>query len=113
MTTAWPTWWRLQKDVVWGRLLLALATLRADTDVRPDVFLFLGDRYWHLARRHFVEGRSLRAQRLARKARLYFEQGGGPDPPPLATGSMPVPPTPSFTSALGATRRQGGPDDAA
>jgi hypothetical protein len=107
-----PSWWRLQLDVAWGRALLAIATMERDAVVEPGVYLFLGDRYWRLARRHFVDGRGKRAQRLVRKARFYFKAGGGPEPPPLAAASMPIPATPSFTSAVGG-RRTGGPDDAA
>ena len=107
------SWWRVQGDVAWGRALLSIATMHEGAAVRPEVYLFPGDRYWRLARRHFVRGRQKNAQRLVRKARLYFRAGGGPDPPPLAAASMPIPKTPSFTSAIGASHGSGGPDDAA
>jgi hypothetical protein len=81
--------------------------------VRPDIYLFLGDRYWRLARRHFLRGRQRNAERLVRGARLYFKAGGGPEPPPLAAASMPIPAAPSFTSAVGRASGAGGPSDAA
>jgi len=107
------SWWRLQADVAWGRGLLSVATMREGAAVPPDVYLFLGDRYWRLARRHFVRGRQKTAERLVRKARLYFRAGGGPEPPPLAAASMPIPEAPSFISAIGGTRGAGGSNDAA
>jgi hypothetical protein len=107
------SWWRLQSDVAWGRALLAIATMREGGAVKPDIYLFLGDRYWRLARRQFFRGRQKNAQRLVRKARLYFKAGGGPEPPPLAAASMPVPEPPSFTSAVGGARGVGGSNDAA
>lgn len=107
------SWWRLQTDVAWGRALLAVVTMRERSVVRPEVFLFLGDRYWRLARRHFLEGRQKRAERLVRKARMYFRAGGGAKPPPLGVASMPVPERPSFASAVGARSGAGGSDDAA
>jgi hypothetical protein len=112
-TTVDLSWWRLQADVAWGRVLLSIATMHEGATVRPEVYLFLGDRYWRLARRHFVRGRQRSAQRLMRKARLYFRAGGGPEPPPLAAASMPIPEMPSFTSAIGGVRGAGGPNDAA
>ena len=107
------SWWRLQTDLAWGRALLAIATMHEGAAVRPDIYLFLGDRYWRLARRHFLRGRRDNAQRLVRKARFYFKAGGGPEPPPLAAASMPVPEMPSFTSAVGRARGAEGPNDAA
>ena len=108
------SWWRLQADVAWGRVLLAIATMPHEgAAVRPEIYLFLGDRYWRLAHRHFVHGRQKNAERLVRKARGYFRAGGGPEPPPLAAASMPIPVAPSFTSAIGGARRAGGSDDAA
>jgi hypothetical protein len=106
------SWWRLQADVAWGRALLAIATIERGAAVKPEVYLFLGDRYWRLARLHFVSGRQKRAQRLVRKARLYLKAGGGAEPPPLAAASMPIPATPSFTSAISG-RRSGSSNDAA
>jgi hypothetical protein len=107
------SWWRLQSDVAWGRALLAIATMHEGAAVRPDLYLFLGDRYWRLARRHFLRGRQTNAQRLVRKARFYFKAGGGPEPPPLAVASMPIPATPSFTWAVGRAHGARGPNDAA
>jgi len=107
------SWWRLQTDVAWGRALLAVVTMRERSVVRPEVFLFLGDRYWRLARRHFVEGRRKNAERLVRKARMYLRSGGGSNPPPLGVASMPIPERPSFASAVGTRRAAGGSNDAA
>lgn len=107
------SWWRLQTDVAWGRALLAIVTIRERSFVRPEVFLFLGDRYWRLARRHFLRGRQKDAESLVRRARMYFRAGGGPNPPPLGAASMPIPERPSFASAVGAARGVGGSNDAA
>jgi hypothetical protein len=70
-----PSWWCLQADVAWGRVLLSIATMHEGAAVRPEIYLFLGDRYWRLARRHFVRGRRRSAQRLVRTAGLYFRPG--------------------------------------
>jgi len=96
-----PSPWRLHADLAWGRLLVAVATLDEDATLRPDVHLFLGDRYWWLARRHHLHGRRRRAERLVRKARWHLRLGGGPEPPPFAAAAMPVPRPELFTSAIG------------
>ncbi len=108
-----PYSWRLYADLVWGHVLLSIVRVRHEPTVAPDVCLFLGDRYWWLARHHFVRGRQRRAERLVRRARRYFRLGGGPDPPPLAAASLPLPPVPSLISAVGFGRRSSGPGDAA
>lgn len=108
-----PSRWRLYADLAWGHGLLSIVTDRDEATVAPDVCLFLGDRYWWLARRAFVRGRQRRAEHLVRRARRYFRLGGGPEPPPLAAASLPVPEVPSFTSAVGFGSRSSGPGDAA
>jgi len=108
-----PSWWRLQADVAFVRAVLSVATVREGAEVRPEVYLFLGDRYWRLAKRHFDSGRQRQAERLEKRARFYFRQGGGPDPPPLAAAAMPVPAFPSLLWAVAGASRRGGPDDAA
>jgi len=107
------SWWRLQGDVAWGRALLSIATMYQGAEVRSDIYLFLGDRYWRLARRHFIDGRQKYAERLVRKARFYFRAGGGAEPPPLAVGSLPMPEVPSLISAIGGGRGSGEGNDAA
>jgi len=96
-----PSPWRLHADLAWGRLLAAVATLDEEATLRPDVHLFLGDRYWWLARRHHLRGRQRRAERLLRKARFHLRLGGGPEPPPFAAAVMPIPRPAFFTSAIG------------
>ena len=105
--------WRLYGDLAWGHCLLSIVTVRDEPTIAPDVYLFLGDRYWWLARRHFVRGRQRRAERLVRRARRYFRLGGGPEPPPLAAASLPLPHVPSFTSAVGLGSRSSGHGNAA
>ena len=108
------SWFRLQTDVAWGRALLTIATMRPEGGaVRPELYLFLGDRYWRLAYRHFVAGRQKQAERLVRKTRFYFRAAGGAEPPPLGAASMPIPHAPSLSSAIGVGQGVGGPDDAA
>ena len=108
-----PSRWRLYGDLAWGHCLLSIVTVRDEPTIAPDVYLFLGDRYWWLARRHFVRGRQRRAERLVRRARRYFRLGGGPEPPPLAAASLPLPHVPSFTSAVGLGSRSSGHGNAA
>jgi hypothetical protein len=88
--------------VGWGEL----------AEVRPDLCLFLADRYWRLADYHRVQGRERAARRLEQKAERYFVEGGGEDPPPTAVAvAMPVPTRPRITWAR--ARRGGLPPDAA
>jgi hypothetical protein len=107
----WPrrvldgSWWYLQADVAWGRTLLAIATMQDGARVRSDVYLYLGDRYWRLARRHFDEGRHRRSERLVRKARKFFRAGGGVEPPPFAAAAMPIPAPRPLLKAIGGRRR--------
>jgi len=106
-------WWRLEADVGLGHVLLWIASMRNDSVVQPEIYLWLGDRYWRLARRHFLRGQRVRAQRLVGKARGYFMRGGGPEPPPLACATMPIPDARSLVRAIGVAGRRGRGNDAA
>jgi hypothetical protein len=108
-----PSWLRLQADVALIRGILSVAAVRDAREVHPEVYLFLGDRYWRLAKRHFDRGRHRRAERLERQARLYFKHGGGSEPPPLAATALPVPATPSLLWAVAGSTYRGGSGDAA
>lgn len=108
-----PSWLRLQADVAFIRGILSVAAVRDPREVHSEVYLFLGDRYWRLAKRHFDRGRHRRAERLEQRARFYFKRGGGAEPPPLAVAAMPVPATPSVLWAVAGSTLRGGSDDAA
>lgn len=52
--------------------------------LRPEVHLFLADRYGRLARHHGRLGHKARASSLDRKAEEHFRLGGGQPPPAVA-----------------------------
>jgi hypothetical protein len=108
-----PSVWRLRYDVLSVRALVLLVGGAADEDLKPDVHLFLGDRYERLAECAARRGAQQRARRLKDKARRHYEQGGFDDSPRAAAMAMPVPRPRIFTDARGTRIGPGSPPDAA
>jgi hypothetical protein len=107
-----PSLWRLRYDVLSTRVLLFIANADQVGTPRPEVHVFLADRYERLANHYERKGARGRAQRLAAKARWHWSQGGFDDFPRAAAMAMPVPRPPIFTDARGRYwGRQGPPDD--
>jgi hypothetical protein len=105
--------WEARADLAFGHGLrvLAFGTL---AEARPDICLFLADRYWRLADWHAAQGHEATARRLRVKGDRYWIAGGGQDPPPLAVAAaMPVRQRPSLTWAVANRSRDPGPPDAA
>ena len=105
--------WEVRMDVAFAHLIRILAVGRL-AEAKPEVCLFLADRYWRLADHHAFKGRQRAARRLPIKAERYYAAGGGEDPPPLAVAAaMPVPRRPEITWAVARPRRSPDPPDAA
>jgi len=105
--------WEARADIVLGHGLRVLAS-GTFAEARPDIYLFLADRYWRLADWHAAKGHERRARRLRARGDQFWIEGGGQDPPPLAmAAAMPVPRRPSITSAVGSPSRKPEPPDAA
>jgi hypothetical protein len=100
-------------DVAFAHLIRILAVGRL-AEGKPEVCLFLADRYWRLADHHAFKGRQRAARRLRIKAERWYAAGGGEDPPPLAVAAaMPVPRRPEITWAVARPRGSPDPPDAA
>jgi hypothetical protein len=83
-----PTAWQLHWDVASTRALLWLVHPSVLNVLRPDVHLFLANRYGRLARYHRRLGHKRRAQELDLKAIEHFRLGGGYEPPPAFAMAM-------------------------
>ena len=104
---------RLRYDLLSVRVMLLLVGSIRHEDLKPDVHLYLGDRYERLADHHARRGLRARARRLSDRARWHYAQAGFDDPPKAAAMAMPVPRPRIFTDARGEYLDRRGPDDAA
>jgi hypothetical protein len=66
------TAWRLRYDVLSVRVMLLLVGGIGQEDLRPEVHLFLGDRYERLADHLARRGARERASRLSDQARWHY-----------------------------------------
>jgi len=107
-----PGVWELRYDVWSIRVLAAISVARRLGTLKPEVHVFLGDRYERLADHHRRRGAPTRAHRLVEKARWHYAQAGFDDFPRPAAIAMPVPRPRVFTDARG-RYPHGGPDTAA
>jgi hypothetical protein len=82
--------WRLRVDVTSTRALLWIATVGRQVELRPEVHVFLYDRYWLLAQIHEKNGNVARARRLKRKAERHWRLSGYDGPPFAGALAMPV-----------------------
>jgi hypothetical protein len=105
---------QLRLDIAWISLLISLFTAGNRGEAKPEVHLFLGDRYWRLAEFHALKGAKQKAAQLRAKAEHHLRLGGWqPTLPPAAAMAMAVPERPTFTDAIGWRIRPRPPDDAA
>jgi len=107
-----PSQWQLRWDLASTHVLLWLAHPSEDEVLRPEVHLFLADRYGRLARHHQRLGHARRALVLNQKAEEHCRLGGGNEPPPAVAMAMPVPSPRILVDAV-ARPRPWDPDDAA
>lgn len=105
--------WRLRYELLSTHVLLKLAQAASGGGApRPEVHLFLADRYERLAHYHRRRGAAGRARELAAKAEWHYHESGLDDPPRAAAMAMPRPRPHVFTDARGRPLRRP-PDDAA
>jgi hypothetical protein len=106
-----PSLWQLRWDLVSTRVLVWLVHPTEDRVLRPEVHLFLADRYGRLARQHARLGHTRRASELDQKAESHFRLGGGIEPPPAVSMAMALPRPRVLVDAVARIRPH--PDDAA
>lgn len=105
---------QLRRDIVWVLFLLRVLTAGRRGEPKPEVHLFLGDRYWRLADYHAEKGSNRKAVRLRARAEHHLRLGDWQPPlPPAVAMTMPVPQRPTFTQAIGWRVRERPPDVAA
>jgi hypothetical protein len=104
--------WRLRWDLWSIQLLLRLALAGGRGEARPEVHLYLADRYARLAEHHRRAGHHDSARRLQMKSEAHWSDGGGDGPPFAAAMAMPRP-RPSVLVDAVSRQRSDGPDDAA
>jgi hypothetical protein len=105
-----PSVWQVRWDIASTWVLVRFVSPLGGRELRPEVHLFLADRYSRLAQHHRRVGHVQPALALERKAKDHLRLGGG-DLPPAVALAMPVPRPAVPVSAIG--RPEGGPDDAA
>ena len=104
--------WRLRSDLIITNAMLWVAGAGRVGEPKPEVHLYLYDRYWRLAEYYEHNGNRKRAARLRNKAEAHYKRSGDTGPPFAAAIAMPRPRPPFFTWAVG-KRDQSNPDDAA
>ena len=108
-----PSAWRLRYDVLSVRVMVLLVGGIGQEGLKPEVHLYLGDRYERLAGHLARQGSRERARRFNDKARWHYAQAGFDDFPRAAAMAMPVPRPRIFTDARGARIGPRNPRDAA
>jgi hypothetical protein len=83
--------WKLRWDLASTQVLIWLAHPSEDRQLRPEVHLFLADRYGRLAQHHRRRGHLRQAATLDGRAEEHFRLGGGIEPPPAVSMAMPIP----------------------
>ena len=107
---AQPSVWKLRADIFTVRLMVWVSVVGQDAEPRPEVHLFLADRYGRLSQ-VYAHCAPVKANRLREKAHLHYAAAGIRPLPPAVAAAMPVPRPPIFTNARG--RRFPPSDDAA
>jgi hypothetical protein len=113
MTSTTGSLWSLRLDLVSAHLLVWIASVGRDADLRPETHLYLFDRYSRLAELQSRRGRELRARALRAKADEHYRAGGGDGPPYAAAMAMPRPAHWVVTDARSVREIPPPPDDAA
>jgi len=107
--------WGLRGDLIITNAILWVAGAGRVGEPRPEVHLYLYDRYWRLADYYERRGNRKKASRLRTKAAAHYKHSGDTGPPFAAAMAMPRPRSPFFTWAVakGWDRRDPDDDDAA
>ena len=93
--------WGLRGDVIITKAIFWVATARRAGEPKPEVHLYLYDRYSRLAEHYERRGRRKKASRLRAKAEAHYQRSGHTGPPFAAAMAMPRPRSPFFTWAVG------------
>jgi hypothetical protein len=83
--------WSLRFDLLSAKLLVLIASLGQDADLRPETHLYFYDRYWRLAQVHSQHGHAAKARVLRAKAEKHYRASGDDGPPYAAALGMPRP----------------------
>jgi hypothetical protein len=104
--------WGLRGDLIITNAILRIVDARRVGEPKPEVHLYLYDRYSRLAEYYDRRGKRKKASRLRAKAEAHYSRSGHTGPPFAAAMAMPRPRSPFFTWAVGRRDHQG-PNDAA
>ena len=105
------TVWQIRADLAWARGLLWFATGGGRWgEPKPDVHIFLADRYARLAAYHAKLGAMAKAKELSLQSDFHYRAGGLDDPPRAVAIAMPVPGTNPIDLV---SRTEAGGDDVA
>jgi hypothetical protein len=91
VTTESESAWRLRAELLSTRALLWVAGAGRWGEAKPEVHLYLYDRYWRLAMHYERQGRLSRAAVLRAKAEHHYRESGHDGPPFAAALAMPRP----------------------
>jgi hypothetical protein len=87
-----PSILQLRLDIAWVSFLVGILTTGHRGEPKPEIHLFLGDRYWRLSEHHERKGSKRKAARLRATAERHLRLGGWqPTLPPAVAMAMPVP----------------------
>jgi hypothetical protein len=93
--------WGLRGDLIITNAILWVSTARRVGEPKPEVHLYLYDRYSRLAAHYERRGKREKASRLRAKAEAHYKRSGHTGPPFAAAMAMPRPQSPFFTWAVG------------
>jgi hypothetical protein len=105
--------WGLRGDLIITNAILWVAGAGRVGEPKPEVHLYLYDRYSRLADHYDRRGNKKKALRLRAKAEAHYNRSGHTGPPFAAAMAMPRPRSPFFTWAVAKDRDRRGPNDAA
>jgi len=105
--------WGLRGDLIITNAILWVAGAGRVGEPKPEVHLYLYDRYSRLAEHYDHRGNKKKALRLRAKAKAHYNRSGHTGPPFAAAMAMPRPRSPFFTWAVAKDRDSRGPNDAA
>jgi hypothetical protein len=105
--------WGLRGDLIITNAILWLVGAGRVGEPKPEVHLYLYDRYSRLSDHYDRRGNMKKALRLRAKAEAHYNRSGHTGPPFAAAMAMARPRSPFFTWAVTKDRDSQGPDDAA
>ena len=73
--------WRICADLLSARALIWVASAGRSAELRPEVHLYLYDRYWRLSVQYERRGKARLAERYRVKAERHYGLSGHDGPP--------------------------------